>query len=287
MSLPIPQFPALLAQEIGTENGEGQPGIGCDVEEKKPVGWIGWRAWWFKLADDPTAGVTAALVLLTAIYVVIIGKQTGAIKTSADAAKTAAETAVKQFDVGHRPWIPPDVQIDGEIIAKLDGMRVPLKIVVRNTGSSPAFNVTAECELSLDCLEADTCAQRQAVFADGLLAKIQWRKDRGVRGVTLFPNEQVEIGEILTASEDAVRAAMEADPANPFVIPVVYGAIAYESIAGGSYETGFVLPITQKSPQFRAGQVPGAIFGVLPGTENIPPLSLALVKHPGASGRTT
>ena len=68
-------------------------------------------------------------------YVAAMIESNAVSRDNLTATQTAAETAVKQFNVGHRPWIPPQVSPAGEIAFDADKMSIPVYVVMQNTGS--------------------------------------------------------------------------------------------------------------------------------------------------------
>src|ERR1035438_1237169 len=76
-----------------------------------------------------------------AIYTVFTGFMYCANKKAADAAKSAADTAAKQFETSERPWVDADIRLDGPLSFNVNGANLPLVFQLLNSGHSAALAV--------------------------------------------------------------------------------------------------------------------------------------------------
>lgn len=214
-------------------------------------------------------------------------------ETAAIAAIDAAKTGARQFEISHRPWIPPVVMPAGQIAYDEEKMSIPVVLITQNIGSSPAFNVAADCKGSLVPISdektgkrPDPSAIRQLTLADSLIETVKERAEKGVIGATLFPTERSTHPFVVTIPMKDIQHEMKGPPERPHIGPLVYGAIVYEFIIGSKYETGFALVVSQARENQAPGSTPLAFYPVIPANGNIPAGFWTLMRHPGTSGRT-
>jgi hypothetical protein len=213
---------------------------------------------------------------------------------AARAAESAAKTASEQFEMSHRPWIPPGIIPAGEISFGEDALSIPVMLVTRNTGNSPAFNVTVDCKGSLVPVSdeksgkrPDPSANNQRVLASDLLIKVLEDKKNNIIGTTLFPQEHTSTPFVIRVSMKDIEAELTGPPARPHIAPLLYGTVIYESIAGSAYETGFAVIVMQGRESHTPGTTPVALYPILPANGNVAAGYWTLVRHPNACGRTT
>lgn len=77
--------------------------------------------------------ISAALVIVGAIQAV------GTIR-SANAAKSAADTARETLDVSSRPWVSADITQGGPLTFRTSGAVIPINFELKNVGRTPAIN---------------------------------------------------------------------------------------------------------------------------------------------------
>jgi hypothetical protein len=213
---------------------------------------------------------------------------------AAKAAETSATIAARQLELSHRPWIPPNIVPGGEIAFSDDKMTIPLIIIAKNIGTSPAFNVSTECQGGVVPLNDgkhehrdDPTAHNQLKAADSLLATVKERAARQIVGMTLFPSEQTSFTTAVTLSMEDVRKEMTVPPSQNGIAPAIFGSVVYQSIAGDFYESGFALVAAQATENKIPGGPPIAYYGINPDKGNVQAGYWTLLRHPGASGRTT
>ena len=88
--------------------------------------WIRWAGW---------CAFGAAV-----IYAAITAFQWSEMRKATKAATEAAHSAAQQLELSERPWVDADISIDGALVFDRDGAHIPLKIVLRNSGHSPAMH---------------------------------------------------------------------------------------------------------------------------------------------------
>jgi hypothetical protein len=137
-----------------------------------------------------TAGLWIATGLLwsTTSRAVVDGEK------AAKAAESSARIAARKLELSHRPWVPPNIIPGGEIAFSDDKMTIPLVLIAKNIGSSPAFNVSTDCQGGIVPLNDgkhehrdDPTAQSQLKVADSLLSVIKERTARQIAEQRCFP----------------------------------------------------------------------------------------------------
>jgi hypothetical protein len=260
-----------------------------------------------RLGLNSTCGAHAANVyqgVIAALAGVVVAGFTGTLwwitrrsvrasETAAIAAMDAAKTGAQQFEISHRPWIPPTVIPAGQITYDQEKMSIPVVLVAQNIGSSPALNVTADCKGSLIPISdertgkrPDPSASNQLALADSLVATAKERAERGIVAATLFPTERSTHPFVVTIPIKDIQSEMKGPPERPHIGPLIYGAVVYESIVGSKYETGFALMVSQARENQTPGSTPLAFYPVIPANGDIAAGFWTLIRHPGASGRT-
>jgi hypothetical protein len=97
------------------------------------------RTWWDKW--KPLVEVVGALALVA--YTTITFWMYRANKEAADATKQAADTTARQLELTERPWVSiQNARIVSPLIFHQDGAHVAFQVVLRNTGPSPAIDVS-------------------------------------------------------------------------------------------------------------------------------------------------
>jgi hypothetical protein len=70
-------------------------------------------------------------------------------KISAEATKILSETTARELELTQRPWISIDLSAAGPMTADSSGDQLPVTVVLRNEGQSPAVQVVIEPEIYL------------------------------------------------------------------------------------------------------------------------------------------
>jgi hypothetical protein len=209
-----------------------------------------------------------------------------AANTAADAALASSETALKQFDVSHRPWLPPYIEIKSQITLSVEGLTVDIGIRTKNIGNTPAFSVYAKCECYALVMGADISYEqkRQVALADAFCQDIEDQKRRGIQGITLFPDEVWEMRDTVKATREELLPTISSHQS---ILPVIHGTIVYRSIVGPVYQSGFIFVISHPLTDDRLPKSGHIFMGLSPGRSVIPMDTLILIPHPAGSGRTT
>jgi hypothetical protein len=136
---------------------------------------------------DPKFILEVATFLVFVAYGIYTGRMYYANRDAADAAKSAADTAASQLELTERPWVDASIAIDGPFSFHINGdsveeASIPLKIVPRNTGHSPALSAAIFWRLTL--------AKGDDIFKvrDEACKSAEATTNNGHWGITLFPN---------------------------------------------------------------------------------------------------
>jgi hypothetical protein len=134
----------------------------------------------------------------------IAENQARAAQLTANAAKSSADTALRQLNLSERPWIYSEFT-PTRLIFKNDGGFLMLKIAVTNLGHSVAQSVTASTELWLDTRTVAAerkrfCAFPRQEMNDAIL------KDWG--GSNLFPGEHRTFDQPAAANNERIGEAL-------------------------------------------------------------------------------
>jgi hypothetical protein len=164
-------------------------------------------------------------------------------KKSADAAKSAANTAASQLELAERPWVDASMATDGPFNFVENGVRVPFKFQLLNTGHTPASATRIELRMnspfsagpSADQLLAQACSEA----TQGVL-------QRPYFGITLFPNRPLEQSQSFAMSnEEIAKLRIPGEITWPNLIV----CIAYRStFADKVYHTGYILALSKVDP---------------------------------------
>ena len=181
--------------------------------------WIRWAGW---------CAFGAAV-----IYAAITAFQWSEMRKATKAATEAAHSAAQQLELSERPWVDADISIDGALVFDRDGAHIPLKIVLRNSGHSPAMH-TAIYPVPLIGFrdKAMDFYRKQACDSAASLGRIT--------GISLFPDRALPIREYVGISSAQLRNAA-ADWKRQY--PTYHGTpddiIAPEMIVCVSYQPSF------------------------------------------------
>jgi hypothetical protein len=140
--------------------------------------------WWDK--TKPFVELVGVLLLL--VYTIYTIKMYHANKKSADAAKSAAETARDALIVDHRPWIGPDTGFPS-VKVRIDHDRIFLdtEMRVRNYGNSPALHFTEQPPWP-EPIESGVLAKLTAGMKNACEQTERMMTSEPTHGGALFPN---------------------------------------------------------------------------------------------------
>ncbi len=192
--------------------------------------------------------------------------QNDAAKTSADAAKSAAETAAAQLEMTDRPWVTIDVLITGPLTYSDEGVQMNFSFVPKNIGHSPAQDVLISPQLIPVSMGDDVRVKQNQI------CKVA--NQTGFPKYTLFPDEPFTQPFGLGMSAESIAARWGKLPPNmglPDPIPIaLVGCVDYTyGTSRRHHQTGFALDVDLKD-----GRLP------LRSLAPIPPRSLILRQHP-------
>lgn len=154
-------------------------------------------------------GVALWLAFLNRGVLTEIQKQTPKIAKSADAAKSAADTASKSLEVSERPWLSiEDVSIGSPLTFNNGGGLVSINYSIKNYGNSPAAHVNWRTKLLPLTMTKDILAEillQQSALCDPL-RKVQ----TSTPDTLVFPGQIHPEGEVAGAYAPDIQAAMRA-----------------------------------------------------------------------------
>ncbi len=199
------------------------------------------------------AGITAvaaAAAVFTLVYLYRTLKATesaaNAANNQAQAALIAAGTAQKQLELSERPWVSADVSLAGPLIYKIvagpriyefSGAQISLRIVLKNTGNSPAVAVSVQ--LAAYPNYRDDALEQQHQLCDPL------RRYAFNSGPTIFPGQTMKEVYSLTLSLKDIEKATRGSNA-PFIDPMIIGCVDYGfEFKPEHHQTGFISTIAR------------------------------------------
>ena len=201
-------------------------------------------------------GLTAALALATvilAIFTLLLWRETRrAVVGGQDAlevSRVSAQAAVKAVEMDHRPWVPGKLELR-EPCSIRDGLVViTIDVEMENTGRSPAFDVRCNAKLVASGMKAVRVEQKG--IANNLRNE---DRERLFVGYTLFPGQSQTIGIPMSIGWDDYGDGLIKGTE---LLPLsVVGCIAYRSVAGVTYETGFIYDVWHRIEGQEAGGRP-------------------------------
>jgi hypothetical protein len=167
-----------------------------------------------------------------------------AAKLGAESAKKAADTGATQLEMSERPWVSADIAIEGPL--RFDPVNKQLEItlgfVLKNTGHTPAANVSVDFEFFPKRVGVDPVVEQKKgcdAIAKGLRLGVGF-------GDTLFPGDRLARAVTTGMSQDAIARAR----AGPFILPIVAGCIDYQYAFGPAkhHQTGFIFAVYRYDP---------------------------------------
>jgi len=150
---------------------------------------------------DPKFLLEILVFVVLAVYTVFTAFMYWANRDAAKSAKSAADTAAKQFETGERPWVDTDIAIDGPVTWDVNGMNVTVKINATNSGHSPALSVFSSALLLIGTKGTINASNyRSQVCGDAGTAA-----SHANVGVALFPGRTIERQYGLSVSNEGVE----------------------------------------------------------------------------------
>jgi hypothetical protein len=203
--------------------------------------------------------VQFAGVAILLAYTVFTGLMYCANKKSANAAKSAADTAARQLELAERPWVDANVAIDGPLSWDINGGNMALKVAMRNTGHSPALSVGIWPSVLIGTKGANAVNYRPEACSTA--------EKMSNLGVALFPNTNFEQPESVTINKDTIeneKASKEFPGSNfgeAILSPTIVICIAYRPAfkSGTTYHTAYIFDLLKRSaaglsPVFKIGE---------------------------------
>lgn len=238
------------------------------------------KSLWERTTSDPVALFTFVLSVST-IGLWLVTWRSGVRQTrDMEGAIAAAEDANKlnrdQFAQTLRPWIRADIAIAGDFVCDGKHAYLELQIVLRNTGSSPAFGIHPFVTTYPNTIEGDLSETYEAISE---MFRKQPIKEASF-GLNLFPQDaprtldrtwshaswhltNIEIGKAKRPKSKAAGDTLGV------CICVDYISV----IRDRHYQTGYILMLMKRDG-------PGILRGVEWGEQHIPADQLVLASHP-------
>jgi hypothetical protein len=191
--------------------------------------------------------------------------QAGAQEDAAKAAKSAADTAAAQLELTERPWVDAYITLDGPFDFNVNGANIHLKLILRNSGHSPAQYVNITCRAFINQEGVGAQAHRDEVCREATSAPFP--------GITLFPTVTFEQGESFGIGKQELDSG---NVSRGFIIyPAFVACIAYRPTFNKTsvYHTAYVYDLVKVDLEGR----PNRTFKI---GEDIDIKYLRLTMHP-------
>ena len=160
---------------------------------------------------------------------------------------TATVTTTAQLELAERPWVDASISLDGPLTYDVNGASLPLKIVLRNTGHSPALAVVIDPLPLLSAEAANAANYRGPVCQDATRIATSMPNF----GITLFPNVNFVQSERIGISKEKMESGKTSNiwpdsnfGKDVFLAPSVVICIAYQPVFTTSvYHTVYVVDL--------------------------------------------
>lgn len=215
-----------------------------------------------------TGTATVVIAISTVFYTIYarkqwhaISKQIPALQASANATKSAADSAIASI----RPWIKTGVRLTGPLVFnKGGGASIQVLLAIQNVGHSPALNV--EPNIGLFAVHDNSLAKDIRTDQTKFLGCRNYLSTKtkslistfGTNYPVVFPNNSPLVAPYkLTMDARQVKAGLFylPGPHRPFINLAIIGCVPYGQ--SFSYETGFVFELAGFA--YRPGTVLGNI----------------------------
>jgi hypothetical protein len=192
----------------------------------------------------------------------LMKKAADAAQGSANAAQKAADVAERALILTDRPWVGIDIKLADTIVVDPNEYKVPLDLILKNYGRSPALKAAYFIDF---CASVNTATRKHremiqaANYATAMSAS---------PGTTLFPGfcRTYSIG--VSTKREEMKKGSEEDPAGLFIVACAY----YGLPSGGRFRhttvmheiimaSGEEFPITDGDTTFEAEQLALTTFG--------------------------
>jgi hypothetical protein len=198
----------------------------------------------------PFVEVTGVLLLF--VYTLYTIKMYCANQKSANAAHSAADTAARQLELTERPWVDANITLDGPFDFNQNGANIHLKLLLRNTGPSPAESTSISYLGLIGNKTANAENYRDQVCKDATRFTTSMPF-----GITLFPNVSFDQRESVGIENDAIKSGKDSIefpnthlPDDIFDYPTVIVCIAYRPTFNKTsiYHTAYILDLLHLKP---------------------------------------
>ncbi len=210
---------------------------------------------WIKLA------VSIGTLFVVAAYTALTAYQLIQLKVSADAAKSAADTAAKQLEMSERPWIKVKLVSHGPFTFSSSGYaNLGLQFALKNVGHSVAAGVTIETRMFPvlgNEVFTKSIEHQKEVCAIARERKID---PQGLAGgaLSLFPEDEspspytVDVAIDKPSIDSTIFRKDRFFPGSQEIYPIVVGCADYQfTFESGHHQTGFIYEVRQLNPADR------------------------------------
>jgi hypothetical protein len=172
-------------------------------------------------------------------------------KAAVDAAIESNRLSRELFVSSERPWVLVDhVQVKSALVFDETGAHLDFDLTLRNTGKSPARNVTVEAKLyPMSPPLSDPGEEKNAFVLSTEDSKTYMPKSRMVLH---HAQDEMLQRHVFIPKKDLEKAINLAD--SEFIIPVIIGSVRYEFIADDEFHyTHFMYSVSREPDGYRVG----------------------------------
>jgi|GEM_PF-5097858 len=217
---------------------------------------------WLDAKDGFVAALaTVVIAVLTGYYVHYAKQQWGVMKGQLTEMTQQSAISQRQLELSERPWIDATIMLDGPLTWNINGANLPVKVILSNTGHSPALSTNVSPTPLIGAIaKANGYSERNRLCQNAMQVAL---KNPGV-GNALFPSvppivQPINIGlgnfTEHTALKDFPNAKFPPDVV--LAISIVF-CIAYRPSFDDSaaYYTSYIMDLrrTNGSPMFKIGE---------------------------------
>lgn len=192
----------------GTEHGNNPATL------HHPSRWARFKNWFLKItvAEAGMLLLTLAIAISSVVYTKyakrqwkVMREQLPELQKAADAAKSAANTAASQLELTERPWVSiKDAHVVSPLVFNSSGAHVTFEFVLRNSGPSPAIDVSLSPRLYLLPSHEDVAPAVERLCNNKI------PQGQSLHGLTLFPGiDTPQRMEVMLDKEEMANSAKQ------------------------------------------------------------------------------
>jgi hypothetical protein len=196
--------------------------------------------------QNSTKRATWAAVAGAFIYASIAAWQGCEMRKATKAATSAATSAAQQLDLAERPWVKMDINLDGPLVIDKNGMTVGLRVLMQNTGHSPAVAILMQPRMmvKMGWPEAEMNSEREKLC--GELKRQAIANEASLE--TFFPgNDPIpKLWKISVPKADLDKARSGGDSV---VLPLIFSCVVYRPTFNNTFhETAYTSSVMTFDP---------------------------------------